>query len=121
VADAAPAKRKYVVKNGNDTRFKPGQSGNPAGPPKRAIDLARKAAIYDDEVLAMYVAIIRDKKATRKDKLTAGQALLDRGYGRPGQSIMLQGDTDKPLVTGQLTAEQMAEVVAAARNLDDDV
>lgn len=101
--------------------WKKGQSGNPAGRPKRSIDLMAKASQFDDEVLNLYVSIIRDPKAPRRDKLTAAQALLDRGFGKPGQSIMLQGDAEKPVVTAQLSREQMEAVVAAAKELDKDV
>ena len=69
--------------------WKPGQSGNPSGRPKivgEIQDLARKATTLAIETLTR---IASDRKAPPAAQVAAAVALLDRGYGRPGQAVDL--------------------------------
>ena len=75
------------------TRFKPGQSGNPAGRPKRSEeekevlekirDLAPKAV----EMLSKIIA--PDSKASPYAKLQAIDIILNRTLGKPESSVKL--------------------------------
>jgi len=48
---------------------------------QKALDILVKLLDHDDDEL----------------KFKAAQALLDRGYGKPAQAVMLQGDENKPI------------------------
>ena len=66
--------------------FKPGQSGNPGGRPKRHIgDLSRETRRYAQLALGVLVKICRT--GLERNRLAAARELLDRGYGRPIQMI----------------------------------
>jgi len=74
----------------NPRKFQKGQSGNPGGRPKiiaEIRDLARSAGPEAIETLAI---IMRDKKASPAARIAAANAILDRGYGRPAQSVELR-------------------------------
>lgn len=68
-----------------ETRFKPGVSGNPAGRPKKALQIAEKAQDHAEEALRAMIDLL--KSADERVKLQAAQAILDRGLGKPKQTI----------------------------------
>ena len=73
-----------------DTRWKPGQSGNPTGRPKivsEVRDLARQHSTFAVEVL---VKIAGNGRAPAMARVAAATQLLDRGFGRPPQSLEVQ-------------------------------
>lgn len=64
--------------------FKPGQSGNPGGQPKhgfRALvrDKTKDGALLIEEALK----VLRSKKASNRDKLTAVEYLTGYGWSKP--------------------------------------
>jgi hypothetical protein len=63
--------------------FKPGQSGNPAGRPKGDIELRRAARERTAEALAALVRVLRNPRSPAAAVVSAAQAILDRGYGKP--------------------------------------
>jgi hypothetical protein len=79
--------------------FKKGQSGNPNGRPRgqtRAIaNLAFEARKHSVLALKTLVDICR-KGETESLRMAAANALLDRGFGRPTQSIDLSADNPVP-------------------------
>ena len=78
--------------------FKPGQSGNPTGRPKSNDVIVALAQTYTAEAIETLGAIMRDETKPTAARVTAATALLDRGYGKPGQSIAITGD-EKPLIS----------------------
>jgi hypothetical protein len=65
--------------------FLPGQSGNPTGRPaliKKMQELAREQT---EDAINTLVACLKDEDG--RVRVSAAVALLDRGYGRPAQSI----------------------------------
>jgi hypothetical protein len=77
--------------------FQPGQSGNPCGR-KRKTDDDRKveelARAYGLEAIETLASIMRSAKAPASARSAAAQAVLDRGFGRPQQSIRHGGEED---------------------------
>jgi hypothetical protein len=68
-------------------------AGRPKGSPNKATaglrDLARK---YTDGALETLSTIMDDKNAPAAARVSAANALLDRGYGKPSQ--VLSGDEE---------------------------
>lgn len=94
MSDAQPTSeqvRKHVDNFGDSrvpTQWKPGKSGNPAGRPKGIEKLAR------EHTEAAIATLVRELNNPR-NCVPAAVALLDRGWGKPKQTI--QGDPDSPV------------------------
>jgi hypothetical protein len=69
--------------------FKPGESGNPGGRPTVAKEIQELARSYTTEALEALVAIMRNARAPAQARVAASNSILDRGYGRPPQSVDL--------------------------------
>ena len=69
-------------------RFVKGQSGNPGGRPKAALDIQALARRHTPDAIAALVAAL----ANPRERVSAAVALLDRGWGKPTQP--LAGDRD---------------------------
>ena len=93
--------------------FEKGKSGNPGGRPKVVGEVQALAREYSEEAISALRDIIRDKKAPPAARCVAANSILDRGYGRPSQTIN-QGLVDKPV--DQMTD---AELMARLRALKD--
>ena len=82
--------------------YKPGQSGNPRGRPKWAKDgldvrdLARK---HTDFAMGVLVDVATNGKHENA-RVAAAQALLDRGWGKPPQSVEIGGEASLRIVLG---------------------
>ena len=70
-------------------RFKPGESGNPGGRPKEYAEVRELARKHTVEAIDKIVEIMNAKKSSGNTVLAAACALLDRGYGKPAQSVDL--------------------------------
>jgi hypothetical protein len=73
--------------------FPPGVSGNPGGRPKEVrevIDLARSHSPAAVETLA---SIMRNEEAPPAARIAAANAILDRAYGRPKETLETRGVT----------------------------
>ena len=86
--DTQPSAEEPTEANENtakDTRFKPGQSGNPKGRPKQprtpkeVKELARQHTVQMVEVLAN---VANNKKSPPASRVAAAEAILARGWGR---------------------------------------
>lgn len=77
--------------------WKPGQSGNPSGRPKSASVIAALAQEKTESALEVLMQIMQDPEKPAASRVSAAVALLDRGYGRPAQSVQLSGDEDNPI------------------------
>jgi hypothetical protein len=78
------------------TSFKPGQSGNPGGQPRRPQTIAARRIVADGKALARECApkaistlktIMLDVKAPPAARIGAATAILDRGFGKPTQAV----------------------------------
>lgn len=86
-------------------QWKPGQSGNPKGRQKGLARAARDAAGEDGQSLAdFWMAIVNDDTRRDSDRLEASKLLAERGWGKPAQFQVQEGD---PLGFSEM--EQAAE------------
>jgi Family of unknown function (DUF5681) len=78
------------------TSFKPGQSGNPDGRPKRPETIEARRVVADVKAAARELTPVAmdtlekamtDQKAPWAAKITAAIAVLDRGWGKPTQQV----------------------------------
>ena len=94
--------------------FEKGKSGNPGGRPKVIGEIQTLARQSTAEAVETLRDILRDKNAPPAARVAAANSILDRGYGRPSQTISSTG-REKP-------ADQMtdAELLAIAAQADDD-
>ena len=97
-------------------KFKPGQSGNPGGRPKVLGEVQTLARQYTTEAIEALVAIMRNKQAPPAAVALASNSILDRGYGRPAQTIAASVNRQAP--DEMSDAELLA--IAAYGGSDDD-
>jgi len=100
--------------------FKKGQSGNPAGRPRKAIaDLSRESRRY--ATLALNTLVTICKTGMERNRLSAARELLDRGYGRPVQAIdmITAGKKLTELTPAELAQFEARLMTAAADEATD--
>ena len=71
--------------------FKKGQSGNPGGRPKVIAEVKELARAHTGEAIETLVSIMTNPKSAPAARVSAANALLDRGYGKPPQHITGEG------------------------------
>jgi len=83
----------------NSSSWKPGQSGNPGGRPKKDRHIVRDAArAHTEEAVETLVNLMRNGKQ-EVTRINACIAILDRGWGKPAQAITGGDEDDPPLRT----------------------
>ncbi len=90
--------KKYTAQNsgrtagrfakGNHYRFRPGQSGNPGGRPKRDLESEVARAVFEGNADAIYNAML---KALLKGDPEVFAALADRAFGKCSQRVEIPG------------------------------
>ena len=70
--------------------FKAGVSGNPSGRPKEFAEIKELARSHCPEAIGKLASVMRSDDL--RASVAAAQALLDRGYGRPAQSLAIGQD-----------------------------
>jgi Family of unknown function (DUF5681) len=71
--------------------FKKGQSGNPGGRPKVVAEVRELARAHTGKAIETLVSIMTNTKSAPAARVSAANALLDRGYGKPPQHITGEG------------------------------
>ena len=72
-----------------DSQFRSGQSGNPGGRPKGERSVREIAQQHTTAAMETLVYVMRTGK--NSERVQAATTLLDRGWGKPNQSIEMTG------------------------------
>jgi hypothetical protein len=100
--------------------FPKGCSGNPGGKPKNPKAIRDRQVIADvkelsrlegPEAVRQLASIMKDGRAPHAARVSAANSLLDRGYGRPTQSVDVTAN-----VSAVLPQERARDIIA--RRLD---
>ena len=71
----------------SDTQWKKGQSGNRSGRPKAIVSVVELARAQTEDSIKTLVAVRDNAQAPAAARVGAANALLDRGWGKPSQTI----------------------------------
>jgi hypothetical protein len=96
-------------------KFVKGESGNPGGRPKGEGEIREIARQHTDAAIRTLVRVMSNKKASHGAQVAAASALLDRGWGRPQQSIRAEGfdmGSAIQIISERLQRGQAAEQVS---------
>jgi Family of unknown function (DUF5681) len=88
--------------------FKKGQSGNPGGRPKVVAEVKELARAHTHKAIETLVSIMGNPKAAPAARVSAANALLDRGYGKPPQHV-----------TGEVAASYVARLPMPCKNVTE--
>jgi len=86
--------------SGNPKKIVPVSMGRPAGSPNKLTrSMKEYAAQYGDDVIDFFVSVLNctvesDEPPRISERIQAGKELLDRGFGRPAQTVEVSGDVD---------------------------
>ena len=69
------------------SKFEKGTSGNPGGRPGGLGRIREIAQQHTENAIETLVRILNSETASPSAQVAAASALLDRGYGRPEQSV----------------------------------
>ncbi len=86
-------------------KWQKGQTGNPAGVPKAAIEARKLARSHAPLAIQTLVDCCRSKKAPWAARVNAAQALLNRGFGMPKQEV----DVNAKLTLESLVLRSLGE------------
>ncbi len=68
-------------------KFQKGQSGNPGGRPKLLGEVRDLAQQNTEEAITTLCVIMQDEKKPAAARVAAANAILDRGWGKPQQTL----------------------------------
>lgn len=71
----------------NRGQFVPGQSGNPGGRPRVLEQVREVARAQTAKMIGVLVGIANDPQAPPAARVSAANAVLDRAWGKPSQTL----------------------------------
>jgi hypothetical protein len=104
-----------MPRRATSTSFRPGQSGNPSGRPKVVADVQNAAREHSADAIKTLSDIMNNPKAPAAARIAAASALLDRGYGKPLQTVDANNTnvnyvvSDQPMTEEEWAAERVTE------------
>lgn len=104
-------------KNKVMAKFAKGQSGNPGGRPSGLGEIREIARKHTNEAIQVLVKVMSDVKAAPAARVGAATALLDRGWGRPAQTI--NASIDESMVDAGLLGSitDLLDKIAAGKDI----
>src|SRR3712207_1476389 len=75
-----------TARRGNPNWIK-GRSGNPGGRPKALREVTELARQHGAEAIEFLTRVVRDENERPQHRIRAAELLLDRGYGKPSQTV----------------------------------
>jgi hypothetical protein len=96
---------------GKGRPFPKGRSPNPGGRPRVLKDIQELAREKSPEALETLADIMANQKAPAAARVAAANALLDRGYGRPLQSLSQTMTINKR--AEEMTDDELATIAAS--------
>jgi hypothetical protein len=81
--------------------FEKGKSGNPGGRPKEVAEVRKLAQVHGPAAIERLVELMASEN--ERTAVAACEAILNRGFGRPAQSLTVAGDDDSPLFPDKVT------------------
>ena len=72
--------------------FQPGQSGNPGGRIGVSPRVREAARAHTEAAIMVLAAALEDDNG--RTRIAAAEALLDRGWGKPAQTQIVQGNDE---------------------------
>jgi len=106
--------------------FQKGCSGNPGGRPKVVAEVKELARKHTGKAIETLVSIMDNPKAAPAARVSAANALLDRGYGKPPQHITGEGGPSyvvrlpEPCKTAEEWFATVNKPMLVSRSLADD-
>jgi hypothetical protein len=91
--------------------FVKGHSGNPGGRPRLPDDVKALTRDLSPAAIETLATIMRDKNAPPAARVSAANAILDRGYGKPAQSV----DLTSRNVSANMSDEELIGIIQQSR------
>ncbi len=97
--------------------FQKGKSGNPKGRPPVIREVQELAKDYTEEAVMALLDVMTDERSNGSARVQAAVAMLDRGWGRPKQSVDVKVDHNASGLATAIAAaqERMAQQALAAQ------
>lgn len=101
--------KKTAKQRGPGKPFAKGESGNPGGRPKVALEVRELARTYGPRAITRLAELMDNPKSEPQTVIAAARALLDRGYGKPIQELEIT--PNKTRDARELSDDDLAAIV----------